>query len=160
MSYEMEAVAVGHDLARGKAKFFRSRPTATDAATGPEADAVVRGEAAELAYFGAKVLHPLTLVRAKGALPVAGEPLIRRVLSIYEKTLGADALDFATAVNNRWSSDCAVVAASSALTCSTTGRTRLISRSARPNSGGLMKSSAEFTNMTGATMVPSAGSGS
>jgi single-strand DNA-binding protein len=44
----MEAVAVGHDLARGKAKFFRSRPTVTDAATGPEADSVVRGEAAEL----------------------------------------------------------------------------------------------------------------
>jgi single-strand DNA-binding protein len=48
VSYEMEAAAVGHDLARGKAKFFRTRPTATDAATGPEADSVVRGEAAEL----------------------------------------------------------------------------------------------------------------
>jgi single-strand DNA-binding protein len=48
VSYEMEAMAVGHDLARGKAKFFRTRPTATDATTGPEADSVVRGEAAEL----------------------------------------------------------------------------------------------------------------
>jgi single-strand DNA-binding protein len=48
VSYEMEASAVGHDLGRGKAKFFRTRPTATDAATGPEADSVVRGEAAEL----------------------------------------------------------------------------------------------------------------
>jgi single-strand DNA-binding protein len=48
VSYEMEAAAVGHDLSRGKAKFFRSRPTATDAATGPEADSVVRGEAADL----------------------------------------------------------------------------------------------------------------
>jgi single-strand DNA-binding protein len=48
VSYEMEAMAVGHDLGRGKAKFFRTRPTATDATTGPEADSVVRGEAAEL----------------------------------------------------------------------------------------------------------------
>jgi single-strand DNA-binding protein len=47
-SYEMEAVAVGHDLARGRARFFRSRPTpATSAVDGPEADAMVRGEAAE-----------------------------------------------------------------------------------------------------------------
>ena len=49
ISYEMEAVAVGHDLARGKAKFFRNRPTGVDAsADGPEADAQVRGESAEL----------------------------------------------------------------------------------------------------------------
>lgn len=48
-SYEMEAVAVGHDLARGRAKFFRNRPTGVDAnADGQEADAVVRGEVAEL----------------------------------------------------------------------------------------------------------------
>jgi single-strand DNA-binding protein len=48
VSYEMEAMAVGHDLARGKAKFFRTRPTATDAVAGPESESVVRGEAAEL----------------------------------------------------------------------------------------------------------------
>jgi single-strand DNA-binding protein len=48
MSYEMEASAVGHDLSRGKAKFFRTRPQATDVATGPEAEAVVRGETADL----------------------------------------------------------------------------------------------------------------
>ncbi|HEV8570191.1 MAG TPA: single-stranded DNA-binding protein [Actinoplanes sp.] len=49
VSYEMEAVAVGHDLARGKARFFRNRPTGVDAsADGPESDAMVRGEAAEL----------------------------------------------------------------------------------------------------------------
>lgn len=47
-SYEMEAVAVGHDLARGKAKFFRNRPTGVDATAGEgEADGFVRGEAAE-----------------------------------------------------------------------------------------------------------------
>ena len=46
MSYEMEAVAIGHDLARGKARFFRNRSTAVEATDGPEADAVVRGEAA------------------------------------------------------------------------------------------------------------------
>jgi len=47
VSYEMEAAAVGHDLTRGKARFFRTRPTATDATTGPETDALVRGETAE-----------------------------------------------------------------------------------------------------------------
>jgi single-strand DNA-binding protein len=47
-SYEMEAVAVGHDLARGKARFFRTRPApATSAVDGPEAEALVRGEPAE-----------------------------------------------------------------------------------------------------------------
>lgn len=48
LSYEMEAVAVGHDLARGRARFVRNRATTVDAATGPEADTVVRGEAAEV----------------------------------------------------------------------------------------------------------------
>ena len=47
-SYEMEAIAVGPDLARGKARFFRTKPTpATSAVDGPEAEAMVRGEAAE-----------------------------------------------------------------------------------------------------------------
>ena len=48
-SYEMEAMAVGHDLARGKAKFFRTRPTvATSEIEVPEAIGQVRGEPAEL----------------------------------------------------------------------------------------------------------------
>jgi len=49
-SYEMEAVAVGHDLARGKSKFFRSRPSSVDTtpADGPEISGVVRGEPADL----------------------------------------------------------------------------------------------------------------
>ena len=46
LSYEIEAVAIGHDLARGKGRFFRHRPSAVDAAEGPEADGVVRGEVA------------------------------------------------------------------------------------------------------------------
>jgi hypothetical protein len=37
--------------------------------------------------------------------------------------------------------------------------TRLISRSAMPNSGGLMKSSAEFTNKIGAETLSSCGKG-
>ena len=44
ISYEMDAVAVGHDLARGKTKLFRTRPGLT---AGPETDAVVRGETVE-----------------------------------------------------------------------------------------------------------------
>jgi single-strand DNA-binding protein len=47
LSYEMDAVAVGHDLARGRTKLFRNRPVATGAVDGPDADAVVRGESAE-----------------------------------------------------------------------------------------------------------------
>jgi single-strand DNA-binding protein len=46
--YELEAVAVGHDLSRGRGKFARNRPTAaTSAVEDPEADALVRGEATE-----------------------------------------------------------------------------------------------------------------
>ena len=46
--YEMEAVAVGHDLARGRGKFMRNRPAlATSAVETPDSDAHVRGEAAE-----------------------------------------------------------------------------------------------------------------
>jgi single-strand DNA-binding protein len=46
--YEMEAVAVGHDLARGRGKFLRNRPTAaTSTIEDEEAEAQVRGAAAE-----------------------------------------------------------------------------------------------------------------
>ena len=46
--YEMEAVAVGHDLARGRGRFTRNRATlATSAVETPETDSQVRGEAAE-----------------------------------------------------------------------------------------------------------------
>jgi single-strand DNA-binding protein len=48
ISYEMEAVAVGHDLARGRSRFYRTKPsgpiTEVEAAG---AEAYVRGEAAE-----------------------------------------------------------------------------------------------------------------
>lgn len=46
--YEMEAVAVGHDLARGRGRFARNRPTmATSAVEDAEAETRVRGEATE-----------------------------------------------------------------------------------------------------------------
>jgi single-strand DNA-binding protein len=46
--YEMEAVAVGHDLARGRGRFARNRPTlATSSLEDPEAESRVRGEATE-----------------------------------------------------------------------------------------------------------------
>lgn len=46
--YEMEAVAVGHDLSRGRGEFFRNRPTlATSTVEDAEADARVRGEPTE-----------------------------------------------------------------------------------------------------------------
>jgi single-strand DNA-binding protein len=47
-SYEMEAVAVGHDLARGKSQFFRNRPSSVTSDADAPHDTQVRGEAAEL----------------------------------------------------------------------------------------------------------------
>jgi single-strand DNA-binding protein len=44
-TYELEAAAVGHDLARGRGKFQRTRPTtATSMVEDPQADARVGGE--------------------------------------------------------------------------------------------------------------------
>jgi single-strand DNA-binding protein len=46
--YEMEAVAVGHDLARGRGRFYRNRPTlGTSAVDDADAESRVRGESAE-----------------------------------------------------------------------------------------------------------------
>jgi single-strand DNA-binding protein len=46
--YELEALAIGHDLSRGRAKFVRNRPTlATSAVEDAEADARVHGERTE-----------------------------------------------------------------------------------------------------------------
>jgi single-strand DNA-binding protein len=45
--YELEAVAVGHDLSRGRARFVRNRPGATSAIEDAEAEAVVNGEPTE-----------------------------------------------------------------------------------------------------------------
>lgn len=45
--YEMEAMSVGHDLARGRGRFFRNKPAAATSATETaEAEGQVRGEAA------------------------------------------------------------------------------------------------------------------
>jgi single-strand DNA-binding protein len=52
--YEMEAVAVGHDLSRGRARFARNKPTlATSAVEDEEADGRVRGEPSEPVPDGA-----------------------------------------------------------------------------------------------------------
>ena len=46
-TYEMEAMSVGHDLARGRGRFFRNRPTAATSATETaESEGQVRGETA------------------------------------------------------------------------------------------------------------------
>lgn len=45
--YEMEAMSVGHDLARGRGRFFRTKPAApTSVAETAEAEGQIRGEAA------------------------------------------------------------------------------------------------------------------
>jgi single-strand DNA-binding protein len=45
--YEMEAVAVGHDLSRGRARFLRNRPNVTSIVEDAESDARVNGERTE-----------------------------------------------------------------------------------------------------------------
>ncbi|MEU4625244.1 single-stranded DNA-binding protein [Actinoplanes sp. NPDC023801] len=45
VSYEMEAYAIGHDLNRGRARFYRSKPAANSVIEGPDTDAMIRGEA-------------------------------------------------------------------------------------------------------------------
>lgn len=47
-TFEMDATAVGHDLARGKTKLFRNKAAAASMIEGPEADGQVRGESADL----------------------------------------------------------------------------------------------------------------
>jgi single-strand DNA-binding protein len=48
ISYEMEAFSIGHDLARGRAKFFRTKSAqATSALEDAEADTLVAGEISE-----------------------------------------------------------------------------------------------------------------
>ena len=44
-TYEMEAVSVGHDLSRGRGRFFRNKPAATSATETAEAEDQIRGEA-------------------------------------------------------------------------------------------------------------------
>ncbi|MEV4709687.1 single-stranded DNA-binding protein [Actinoplanes sp. NPDC049316] len=45
-TYEMEAVSVGHDLSRGRAKFFRTKAAATTVVENPESEDKIRGELA------------------------------------------------------------------------------------------------------------------
>jgi single-strand DNA-binding protein len=47
-TFEMDATAVGHDLARGRTKLFRNQTVAASMIEGPEADGQVRGENADL----------------------------------------------------------------------------------------------------------------
>jgi single-strand DNA-binding protein len=47
-TFEMDATAVGHDLARGKTKLFRNKAAAASMIEGPETDGQVRGESADL----------------------------------------------------------------------------------------------------------------
>lgn len=47
VSYEMEAFAVGHDLARGRTRLFRNKPVPLSAVEGPDSETVVRGEPTE-----------------------------------------------------------------------------------------------------------------
>ncbi|MCG5455194.1 single-stranded DNA-binding protein [Micromonospora sp. PSH03] len=57
--YELEAVAVGHDLSRGRARFLRNRPSmATSTVEDGEAESRVRGEPTELVPTGQAPVLP------------------------------------------------------------------------------------------------------
>ncbi|MEV6299779.1 single-stranded DNA-binding protein [Actinoplanes sp. NPDC051861] len=48
VAYEMEAYSIGHDLGRGRARFFRNKPAGSlSVVEGVEEDTVVRGETTE-----------------------------------------------------------------------------------------------------------------
>jgi single-strand DNA-binding protein len=51
-AYEMEAHAIGHDLARGRTRFYRTRPLGTTAIEDAEAESMVGGEPSELVNDG------------------------------------------------------------------------------------------------------------
>ena len=71
VSYELEAVAVGHDLARGRGSFTRNRPnTATSAVEDAESDGRVAGAQTEAVAGQARAGEP-------DAQPWAGEPAAR-----------------------------------------------------------------------------------
>lgn len=44
-AYEMEAVSVGHDLARGRGRFFRNKPAGATSTVETESEGQIRGEA-------------------------------------------------------------------------------------------------------------------
>jgi len=83
LMYEMEAVAVGHDLARGRGKFYRTRPnTSTSMVEGGEAEARVNGEPTEQvrndeapATYGAGLPHDPDDFDALSASALAYDPL-------------------------------------------------------------------------------------
>jgi single-strand DNA-binding protein len=65
--YELEAVAVGHDLARGRARFFRNKPKlATSEVSDEEADARVNGQPTEPVPDGEIPVQPVELDDADG----------------------------------------------------------------------------------------------
>jgi single-strand DNA-binding protein len=84
-TYEMEAVSVGHDLARGRGRFFRNKPTAATSATETaEADGQIRGETAvpvaedeAPTVYGDGVLDgdEPTFEEVPGAMPGGFDPL-------------------------------------------------------------------------------------
>ncbi|BCY06097.1 single-stranded DNA-binding protein [Actinoplanes sp. L3-i22] len=51
-AYEMEAHAIGHDLARGRTRFYRTRPLGTTAIEDAESESMVGGEQSELVTDG------------------------------------------------------------------------------------------------------------
>jgi len=84
-SYEMEATAVGHDLSRGKAKFFRNKSAVTTEVESPEVLEKVRGESAAVVSE-----EDLPAVYGEG-LPAVGEPTYEELPIPALESVGAPA---------------------------------------------------------------------
>ncbi|GAB1689961.1 single-stranded DNA-binding protein [Krasilnikovia sp. M28-CT-15] len=101
-TYEMEAVAVGHDLARGRGRFQRNRPVpGTSALAGPEEDGQVRGEAAELVpeeeapvHYGDGLLgDDAAFLELTGSAPAGFDPLAEVPDTLEPANTALDRLD-------------------------------------------------------------------
>ncbi|RZU52469.1 single-strand DNA-binding protein [Krasilnikovia cinnamomea] len=100
-TYEMEAVAVGHDLARGRSRFQRNRPVpGTSAVAGPEEDGQVRGEAAELVpehkapvHYGDGILDDPTFLDLPGSASPGFDPLAELPDALEPASTALDRLD-------------------------------------------------------------------
>lgn len=75
VSYEMEAFAVGHDLARGRTRLFRNKPVPLSAVEGADSETVVRGEPTEALQDGEAP------VRFGDGLPVEDAPTFLEVVA-------------------------------------------------------------------------------
>ncbi|BBH66471.1 hypothetical protein ACTI_31560 [Actinoplanes sp. OR16] len=89
ISYEMEAFSIGHDLSRGRGKFYRNaQPAALSVVDDIEADTQVRGEASESL---SESEAPVTYGDGVPATSEPAPPLVEVVAGLADDTAEEDA---------------------------------------------------------------------